>query len=36
LGYPTTLSLDPIRNAIDDEVTYVTSNVSPIVAPIVP
>ena len=30
LGYPTTLSLDPIRNAIDDEVTYVTSNVSPI------
>jgi hypothetical protein len=30
LGYPTTLSLDPIRNAIDDEVTYVTSNVAPI------
>jgi hypothetical protein len=30
LGYPTTLSLDPIRNAVDDEVTYVTSNVVPI------
>lgn len=30
LGYPTTLSLDPIRNAIDDEVTYVTSNVVPL------
>ncbi len=30
LGYPTTLSLDPIRNAIDDEVTYVTSNVAPL------
>jgi len=30
LGYPTTLSLDPIRNAIDDEVTYVTSNLVPI------
>lgn len=30
LGYPTTLSLDPIRNAIDDEVTYVTSSVAPI------
>jgi len=28
LGYPTTLSLDPIRDAIDDEVTYVTSNVT--------
>jgi Family of unknown function (DUF6174) len=30
MGYPTTLSLDPIRNAVDDEVTYVTSNVVPI------
>lgn len=30
LGYPTTLSLDPIRNAADDEVTYVTSNLTPI------
>lgn len=30
LGYPTTLSLDPIRDAIDDEVTYVTSSVAPI------
>lgn len=29
-GYPTTLSLDPIRDAVDDEVTYVTSNVAPI------
>ena len=29
LGYPTTLGLDPIRNAVDDEVTYVTSNVVP-------
>ncbi len=30
LGYPTTLRLDPIRNAVDDEVTYVTSNVAPL------
>ena len=30
LGYPTTLSLDPIRSAIDDEVAYVTSNVAPL------
>ena len=31
LGYPTTLSLDPLRDAVDDEVTYVTSNVAPLV-----
>lgn len=30
LGYPTTLSLDPVRGAIDDEVTYITSNVAPL------
>ena len=30
LGYPTTLSLDPIRDAIDDEVYYVTSNLAPL------
>ena len=33
LGDPTTLSLDPIRDAIDDEVTYVTyvaSNLAPL------
>ncbi|WP_309670146.1 DUF6174 domain-containing protein [Gemmatimonas sp.] len=30
LGYPTTLSLDPVRDAIDDEVTYITSNVAPL------
>jgi hypothetical protein len=27
LGYPTRLSLDPIRNAADDEVLYVTTDV---------
>ncbi len=31
LGYPTTLSLDPLRDAVDDEVTYITSNVAPLV-----
>lgn len=25
-GYPTTVSLDPIQNAIDDEVSYLTNN----------
>ncbi len=30
LGYPSTLSLDPVRGAIDDEVTYITSNVAPL------
>lgn len=30
LGYPTTLSLDPVREVADDEVTYVTSNVVPL------
>lgn len=30
LGYPTMLSLDPVRGAIDDEVTYITSNVAPL------
>jgi hypothetical protein len=28
LGYPTTLSRDPIRDAIDDAVTSVTSHVA--------
>ncbi len=28
LGFPRTVSLDPILNAIDDEVSYVTSNVT--------
>lgn len=30
LGYPTTLSLDPLPNAVDDEVTYITSNLTPL------
>lgn len=30
LGFPTMLSFDPIRDAIDDEVTYVTSSVAPL------
>jgi len=28
LGFPRTLSLDPILNAVDDEVSYVTTSVS--------
>ncbi len=30
LGYPATLSLDPVPDAVDDEVTYITSNVVPL------
>jgi hypothetical protein len=26
MGYPTVVSLDPVRNAVDDEVAYQTSN----------
>ena len=29
-GYPAIVSLDPVRNAVDDEVVYRTSNVTPI------
>jgi uncharacterized protein DUF6174 len=30
LGYPTKIVADPIANAVDDEITYTVSNVSPL------
>jgi hypothetical protein len=33
LGYPTRIVADPIANAVDDEVTYTVSNVTPTVQP---